>query len=117
MAFVPISVGSKYKGVLNMFGSQYDYIICFTEVDDENKTFMYNHKLLMGNYVADDKSGSGNFTIDFDSMIVDIIYTDPETKFSGKINVENQTLEGETEQINGLYNGTKGTFKLNIDFE
>ena len=47
MAFVPISVGSKYKGVLNMFGSQYDYIICFTEVDDENKTFMYNHKLLM----------------------------------------------------------------------
>ena len=50
-------------------------------------------------------------------MVVDIIYTDPETKFSGKINVENQTLEGETEQINGLYNGTKGTFKLNIDFE
>jgi hypothetical protein len=106
---------SKFKGDLNMFGTNFDYMIKFTNVTQSK--FNFHHEISQDENVVDSKNGEGSIEV-VDENILKLKYRDPETEFEAKYNINSKEIEGNTRQVSsflGMYNGSTGTFQLKFE--
>jgi hypothetical protein len=107
-----LSDDNVFVGILRMFGSNYNYILKIRSLNQEG-TFDFLHEIRQGGYVADRKEGKGNY--EQIQSLINITYSDPETKFEGVIDLETQKLTGTSKQTSGFSTGTTGTFELKLE--
>lgn len=112
MAFIALQQGMKFKGELSMFNTKYEYELDILEILP-NDEFKFEHRILSNGFIADKKSGDGNYT-KVDENIVNLKYKDAETEFHGDLNVNSFEIQGSSTQITGFLTNTQGTFTVNL---
>jgi len=100
MSFIPI--GAVYEGNLNLWGSNYQYVLEIPEVFSDKFNFM--HSIFKNDIIIDKKTGEGFIKL-IDVNFVKLEYQDPETDFEGLLNINTQEISGKANMKSSVVTG------------